>query len=231
MAHRATSGTDRAGAPEASALPSVFHFVWLGSDVPSWATEYMQTWSRNFPNWKQCLWTDDHDLPLINYNLYRNASKLAPGHEGQFKSDLLRYELLYRYGGIYVDTDFECRKNFEHLLDGVDCFAAWEEQDRWVNNALMGATPGHPFIEALIQGLASNVQQHQGYRPNVLTGPQYVTRLYNHFKGDVQVFPQRLFYPYSYHEVESASLNADTYPWAFAVHHWNNKRKRLGRGL
>ena len=31
------------------------------------------------------------------------------------KSDILRYEILMKYGGIYVDTDYECLKNIGRL--------------------------------------------------------------------------------------------------------------------
>ena len=27
------------------------------------------------------------------------------------KSDILRYEILYKYGGVYIDTDYECVTN------------------------------------------------------------------------------------------------------------------------
>jgi mannosyltransferase OCH1-like enzyme len=33
-----------------------------------------------------------------------------------FKSDILRYEVLHKLGGVYVDFDFLCLKNIEPLL-------------------------------------------------------------------------------------------------------------------
>ena len=35
------------------------------------------------------------------------------------RSDILRLELLWREGGVYVDTDFECLRSIEPLLDGA----------------------------------------------------------------------------------------------------------------
>ena len=35
------------------------------------------------------------------------------------KSDIFRYEILYRFGGVYVDTDFECIKPFECFAQNV----------------------------------------------------------------------------------------------------------------
>lgn len=36
------------------------------------------------------------------------------------KADILRYELLYFFGGIYIDTDFLCIKNIDKLLNNYD---------------------------------------------------------------------------------------------------------------
>jgi mannosyltransferase OCH1-like enzyme len=33
------------------------------------------------------------------------------------KSDIWRYEILFRLGGVYVDTDFECVRPFDSLLE------------------------------------------------------------------------------------------------------------------
>ena len=36
------------------------------------------------------------------------------------KSDILRLEILYQMGGIYVDMDFECLQNMDNLLQMID---------------------------------------------------------------------------------------------------------------
>jgi hypothetical protein len=40
------------------------------------------------------------------------------------KSDILRREVIYRFGGLYLDTDFECLSSFEPLHDRLDFFAS-----------------------------------------------------------------------------------------------------------
>ena len=58
----------------------------------------------------------------------------------------MRYEVLRRFGGVYFDTDVECRRPLEDLLAGVEAFAALELPGR-VGNAVLGAVPGHPPFE------------------------------------------------------------------------------------
>ncbi len=45
------------------------------------------------------------------------------------KADVARYEIVLKYGGIYMDIDFEPLKNIEPLLHGVDAFVAYESAE------------------------------------------------------------------------------------------------------
>lgn len=207
--------------PQGQRIPRVIHRVWVGPPMPAHLAAYGQTWQDHHPGWEHRLWTED-DLPsLRNQKLYDDAVRIAPRNVGQFRADIVRYELLERVGGVYVDCDFECRQPLDPLLEDIGCFAAWEVPNHWVNNAIMGATPGHAFVTALIDGLAANVRRRSGARPNRLSGPQYMTPLYRRFAADVTVFPKEWFYPYLHDELERGG---EDFPDAVAVHHWHNRR-------
>lgn len=178
---------------------------------------------------------DYRQIPaMVNQELYSNAAQYTVLGVEQFKADVLRYELLLEYGGIYIDTDFEPLKCLSPLLGGRPtpwAFAAWESQGVWINNALMGATPHHPFIAKLVEGLPAHViaLEGQGYRPNKLTGPQYLTKAYRADKqgSGLTVFEKQLFYPYLYNELEKKD---QVFPNAYAIHHWANASARR-RGI
>lgn len=217
-------------------IPQIIHQIWLGDPMPDHLREYCQTWRDKHPRWMYILWTDVVEPPLckpppdnlINQELFDNAKRWAPKAVGQFKSDILRYELLYRYGGVYVDCDFECKKPLDDLLtNSVKLFAAWETPGQWIGNAILGSIPGHPLMDRVIRGLPDNVNKLAGpdVRPNQLTGPQYLTRLWksSFYKVDGdKIFSNELFYPYLYNELDKGTAN---FPKAYAVHHWNNKRQ------
>jgi mannosyltransferase OCH1-like enzyme len=205
-------------------IPRIFHFFWTGGMIPSHLIDYMDSWITNHPDWKYQIWSEDNLLDLEHEELYANALHIAPGHEGQLKSDIARYEILLRCGGVYVDCDFESKRPIDKLLDSVTCFVAWEETGQWLNNAIMGAVPEHPFLRALVDGLPEQIDRmgYQGLRPNVITGPQYLTGVYKARRNEVTVFDKDLFYPYLWNELERGG---ESFPDAYAVHHWNNKRK------
>ena len=67
-------------------------------------------------------------------------------------SDILRYEILYQYGGLYVDIDFECLKNFDPLLKGLNFFAGLSNTGVFeINNALIAACPGHSILAEAVE--------------------------------------------------------------------------------
>ena len=71
----------------------------------------------------QALWTDEHvgRLRLFNQAAYDEATNYGT------KSDVLRYELLYVYGGVYVDCDMQCIGSFERLHQVcVACGVSWQ---------------------------------------------------------------------------------------------------------
>jgi mannosyltransferase OCH1-like enzyme len=201
-------------------IPRLFHSIWVGDPMPDHLREYVASWTRVHPGWEHKVWGDADLDWLQNQELYDFAEAITK-HHGQFRADVARYEILHRYGGVYVDCDFEAVVPIDDLLMGVDCFAAWETDDVWVNNAILGSVPGHPLLRDLIDGLPANVKAHRGQRPNITSGPQYLTPLAR--RHGITVYPSAAFYPYRWDELDRAG---HAFPDAYAVHHWDNARKR-----
>lgn len=195
--------------------------------MPEQYRVFAEGWQRLHPDWKYDLWDDATLPPLQNQDLYDRADELCPGLAGQLRSDVVRYELLHRFGGVWVDVDFECLKPIDELLAGVGCFVAWVN-DEYVNNALMGASRRHRFIKRLIDGLPASIAAHPGEAPRVVSGPQYLTKQWRADDGGLTVFPKEYFYPYLWNEL---SRSGRSFSDAFAVHHWGNRRRERGRPL
>jgi mannosyltransferase OCH1-like enzyme len=208
-----------------SLIPRTMHHIWIGPrSLPEEFAGYRRAWAELHPTWEHRVWTNANTpLPgMVNQDAWDRAEEVVTGSVEQFRSDLLRYEILYRFGGVYVDADMEPRQPLDQLLEGVGCFAAWETEGVWINNAVMGAQAYHPFIGDLVRGLAANIEgRRQGWRPNRLSGPQYLTGLWKRNPAGVTVFPKGHFYPYLYNELHRS---AEAFPEAIAVHHWNNRR-------
>lgn len=200
-------------------IPRIIHQVWVGGPVPDQIADWMDTWKAQHPGWEYRLWGDGDFGWLRHRDLFDRAEEIASGSEGQFRSDLARYEILHEHGGVYVDADFECLRPIDDLLD-AEFFTAWERDKWWANMAIAGAIPGHPFLDKLIDGIPANVARRAGRRPNWLTGPRYITPILLR-RSDVTVHPAEMFFPYAWNELDRAS---EEFPGARAVHHWWNQR-------
>lgn len=168
-------------------IPRVVHQVWLGpSPLPDEFAAYGETWTQQNPNWTLELWTEDR-LPegLRHREVYDRLRVPAE------RADILRLEVLFLYGGVYVDTDFECIRPIEPLLDDVDFFTAYLKPGR-VNNAIIGATPGHPIIGRALEELRP--RREYGYDKSA-AGPLFLDRLLHEIGGGITIFEPELFYP------------------------------------
>jgi inositol phosphorylceramide mannosyltransferase catalytic subunit len=187
--------------PGEQLIPRIFHQIWLGPDpVPEEYAAYRQTWIDRHPGWLLRVWTDDNLLEGAHrgevYETLRTPAERA---------DMLRLELLWRFGGVYVDCDFECVRPIEPLLGGVEFFAGYRKPGH-ANNAIMGSVAGHPLVGRALD----EIRPRTTYGPvdKEGTGPLFLNRILAEFPG-VTLFDPGVFYPRSPAAVQEA----------YAVHH------------
>ena len=100
--------------------------------MPDDFQRYGETWREHHPEWEMPLWTDDN-LPELAH-----PGAFERGRHHAERADVLRYEVLRQFGGVYVDTDVECLRPIDPLLEGVQAFVAYQRPGE-VCNAVMGA--------------------------------------------------------------------------------------------
>ena len=173
-AFRRRSGTQRYLIPPIS-IPRTFHFIWLGNrSLPTAAQNNINLWTKFHPNWQVRLWTNASVLSsdLRMYNRHRWI-KFPRSHRQA--SDILRYEVIYQYGGVYLDVDFEPLRNIESYLHGVQAFVA-HETEQFACNGIFGAIPGHELTERLVTLLDASFASNVNGTVNQQSGPYHMTR-------------------------------------------------------
>lgn len=172
------------------------------------------------------MWVDGDLNWLQNKSLYDDAEKLVPPDAvGQFRADIARYEILHRYGGLYVDCDTVALKPIDSALEGHDAWAA-SEDGNWVGNTYVASVPGHPVVTELVGMTAHSVKVNRGKRPNKMTGPQFLTPIWR--KHGCHVAESKLFYPYSYADVKRGTVPDDVGD-AYATHLWQHTKEVMDR--
>jgi hypothetical protein len=152
-------------------IPAVIHFIWLGPrPFPPESVENVRTWIEKNPGWIVKFWTDrDRELPcegmekvlVEDFHFLKLGGPFEQSQNWGEKSDLLRYEVLYREGGVYVDHDANCLRSFEGMHRGYDFFCGLETPHEpfvgrsvTCGNAVIGASPRHPTMSKVIDLIA-----------------------------------------------------------------------------
>jgi inositol phosphorylceramide mannosyltransferase catalytic subunit len=167
-------------------IPRIFHQIWVGPQpLPPDFIAYQRTWLTYNPGWQLELWTEANLPPdLVRREVY---DKLRVPAE---RADILRVELLWRMGGVYIDTDFECLRPLEGLLQDVEVFVAYINRHR-INNAIMGAVPQHPLLDRALKEMRP--REYWGY-DKAAAGPVFLDKLVRQYP-DVTILDRKLFYP------------------------------------
>ena len=113
-------------------------------------------------------------------------------------ADVMRWEILYKYGGIALDADSKCVNPLEDWLLNNDLFAAWENElvrPGLIATGAMAANKKHPFIKSVIDDIINDKNIFDGYAWEKV-GPIRLTRTYrNKGKNCMTIFPSHYFYP------------------------------------
>lgn len=218
-------------------IPKIFHQIWVGpKPFPAKYKKWQETW-QSITGWTYKLWTDKEveNYPLLSRNLYHKEKNMGA------RADILRLEILYAEGGVYIDTDFECIKpemfgalncayDFYCGLHPFDCRAIC------INNAIIGSIPGHPIIKNCIDQLMTQADATRTYDEIVSRGPGLLTQMtlkyMNQGYKDI-IFPPTIFYPLGLSEINSSTLKSLTLesfevikkrvtkPETIAIHWWD----------
>lgn len=208
-------------------IPRNIHQIWLGGALPERYIGWQKSWIDRHPEWKYKLWTDaDVDsLEMVNSVFFNSISNLGA------KSDILRYEILNKYGGIYIDTDFECFKSFDDIITKCSFFAGiphCRKDGPLINNGLIGSTPGNKIILNCILNIKTNkIDETDPNSIMEITGPSLLTdsvlKIIDAGENDIIIFPASFFYPFrgdlrNIRTVRQARKCRK--PETFALHYW-----------
>jgi hypothetical protein len=228
-------------------IPTIIHQVWHRirepSAIPAELAPLPGTWRRHHPGWDYRLWTNEDSRRFVA----AHYPDLLPVYDSYGyaiqRADAIRYCVLHRFGGVYVDMDIECLRPIDGLLDGHAMVLTREPQvharylglDTLLSNAFMAARPGHPFLAEIVEDLVRHP------RPAALprdvfasTGPRMLTRLHERrSRPDVHITDHRAISPFAasapgLHHIRAADENALQHKLAciadgaYAVHYWAN---------
>lgn len=164
-------------------IPKIIHFIWLGpKSFPITSIRNLSSVIRNHPDYSFIFWTDRDrrseikilDQKLLDKIVFKDAGAVFSSHpDGKYcfdhsynygeQSDLLRYFILYDYGGVYVDHDIEAIMSLDIFVENLSffCFADQlyamvENQYFRFSNALIGCNKKNRIIGKTIDEVVNS---------------------------------------------------------------------------
>lgn len=224
------------GFAEKERIPKIIHQIWIGPhDPPPHFLEWQRTWRAYHPDWEYILWTDKEaeNLHLINKRFYDEETNYGA------KSDILRLEILYQFGGVYLDIDCECLKPFDELHHLCDFYTGFFQvnflkRSARVANGVIGSKVKHPLIGHLIDEIQYHRTHFTSKTKDILirTGPSFFTNIIKKYIYDATqeinvILPANYFYSWS---GQRKNLKLSVQPETMLIHYytgtWHDKSQK-----
>lgn len=149
-------------------IPHIFHQYWHSHNIPETFhfQKWIKSWTKYNPRWSHWFWTANDVRKLIHKNfaeflpLYDDHSSIID------RVEFMRYFVLYKYGGIYVDLDMENVRPLSNWSYTYHCFCSQNayENSFFFNkgrnmrirlaNSIIACQAKHPFLKLIINNIS-----------------------------------------------------------------------------
>lgn len=223
-------------------IPKIIHYCWFGRNpLPKSAIKCIESWKKYLPDYEIKEWNEDNfDVNVIPYTKEAyQAKKYA------FVSDYARFYILYKYGGLYFDTDVEIIKPIDDIIANgsfMGCEKDASELGRYPDVAPglgLGVTPKNEFIKEILdiyQNLNYGEENRNGVYKTVV---EYTSELLAEHglleKDGIQnvceftIYPKEYFNPLSH--VNQLNITSNTR----SIHHyagtWLNTSDKIKKSI
>lgn len=206
-------------------IPKIIHYCWFGrGPIPEHDRACIESWREQCPDYDIIEWNEqNYDVTKIPYMNEAYQSK-----RWGFVPDYARMDIIYQYGGIYLDTDVEIIRSLDDLLE-LEGFAGIEKGTHNIALGLgFGAEKGHPLLKELCDVyLSKHFVDSAGnldLTPNPRIMTEYINQAYpgvlrnkkTEIRDGFVVFPTEYFCPQDY-ETGKTEITDKTY----SIHHYH----------
>ena len=203
-------------------IPKIIHQLWIGEKQAP--TKFMNTWKNKNPGFTYIHW---NETEIQKRKLVLNCiEKINEIEEINGKADIIRWEILYEYGGVFLDADSICIESVDDKLMNQKCFAGWEQEQvrtGLIATGTMGFPPKHPLVKAAIDWIKANDVSYA--KTNKMAwynvGPGLLTRMYDTgLYSDLHIFPSYTFLP-----IHLTGLEYKAHGKIYAYQEWGSTKQ------
>lgn len=226
-------------------IPKVIHYCWFGGKpLPASAKKCIDSWRRFLPDYEIRRWDESN----YDVNAYEYSSAAYADKRYAYVSDIARMEILYKHGGVYLDTDVELIANPGHIIEHGP-FMGCEHTPRSEEDTLgvlvapglgIGAEAGNPIVGRLFDIYKNSQYENPDGMANPVTIVVITTKMLKEMGlrdcpgiqkiEGMTIYPTEYFCPIS---IEDGMLRIT--PETVSIHHydqsWQKPSRRIARKL
>ena len=182
-------------------IPKKIHYCWFGNNpIPEKNLLWMESWKKYCPDYEIICWDEsNYDITKNNYMYEAYKAK-----KWGFVPDYARLDIIYNYGGIYLDTDVELISSLDDLL--YQCAFAGVDSTQLISLGLgFGAVKNCEIIGELLELYSSLLFKKSDGSLNIISAPKlqkdfFATKGFNNngtyqIVKDLTVYPEKVLSP------------------------------------
>jgi len=176
-------------------IPKIIHYCWFGKGLmPKSQKDCIKSWKKILPDYEFKCWDEGN----FDINTCEYSSEAYKAKKYAYVSDVARCYALFKFGGIYLDTDVELFENFDQYLpynffSALEIYKEFSEQGLpYLNNSFLpndaqsivvpffgilcsviGAAPGNELVKDCINyytGYKVDKENFKGFSIDDLIG-------------------------------------------------------------
>jgi mannosyltransferase OCH1-like enzyme len=167
-----------------SVIPKYFFQIWINNEnkIPNLIEENFNNIKNDNPDFECKLYNKEECIEFLENNydedIIKTYNKIIPG---AYKADLMRYCILYKKGGIYLDAKMMPINNFKlkYVTDKEYFIRDFESSQKGVWNGFIVCKKKNPILLDAINSIVENVK-NKYYGESCLspTGPLLLKKLF-----------------------------------------------------
>lgn len=177
-------------------IPKIIHQIWIGNEKRP--EKLMETWKNKHPDYEYKFWNEE-SLKQFDFECQNRINEMETFCG---KCDIIRLELLHKYGGIYIDADSFCIEKIDDYLLNYEAFFGYENEKcrgSLISNGNLGFIKNHPLLRNMIDFIKNHEisRRKTGKAAWKTTGPVLLTYFYRQYVNDknIKLLPSNFFLP------------------------------------
>lgn len=128
-------------------IPKVIHYIWLGGNpLPKIVEKCIASWKKFCPDYEIKRWDETN----LDVNFCEFASQAYNARKFAFAADALRFDIIHKEGGIYLDIDVELFKSLDEVLDNNKVVMAFETENSVNPGLILAAEQNNSTIKDIL---------------------------------------------------------------------------------